>query len=124
MKKILLLILFFLFSVTLSFAQSSVENKNKLETDKLNSPVKILYKPRATYPSTQNGTICVTGTVTLKVTFLDSGRIGRINIVSGLPYGLSENAVEAAKKISFTPARKNGKAVSVSKTITYNFTIY
>jgi len=122
MKKILLVIALFFFSATLSFAQSSVEDKNKSEIDELNSPVKILYKPNAAYPKPENGTICMTGTVTLKVMFLDSGKIGRIDVVSGLPYGASENAVEAAKKIKFKPARKNGKNVSVSRTIVYNFT--
>lgn len=124
MKKLLLLTGLFFSAITFSFAQSSVENKKQSETYKLNSPVEIIYKPEAAYPESQNGTICVTGMVILKVTFLDSGEIGKIAVVSGLPYGIRENTVEAAKKIKFKPAKKNGKAVSVSKIITYNFTIY
>lgn len=110
--------------VASSFAQTLTKITEKNQTDTTNTPVKILYKPEAAYPEPQNGTICVTGTVTLRVTFLDSGKIGKINVVSGLPYGFSENAVEAAKKIKFKPAKKNGKTVSVSKTVTYSFTIY
>lgn len=124
MKKLLFLISIVFFSATLSFAQNSVEDKNKSETDALNSPVKIIDKPNAAYPNQDKGAICITGSVILRVTFLDSGKIGKIDVVSGLPYGANENAVEAAKKIKFKPARKNGKVVSVSKIVMYYFGIY
>jgi TonB family protein len=62
--------------------------------------------------------------VVLRVTFLDSGEIGRISVISGLGNGLTEQAVEAAKKIKFEPATKDGKSVSVTKPVEYLFTIY
>ena len=44
-----------------------------------------------------------------------------IKVVSGLPYGLNDRAVEAAKKIQFTPAKKNGHPVSMWMELQYNF---
>ncbi|MDQ2745709.1 MAG: energy transducer TonB [Acidobacteriota bacterium] len=85
--------------------------------------IKILSKPQPRYTDAarQNN---VTGTVTLKVTFTASGQIGSIAPVSGLPYGLTEQAIAAAKAIRFEPPKRNGVPYSVSKTISYSFTIY
>lgn len=86
-------------------------------------PFKILSKPRATYTDAarQNQ---VTGVVRLRVTFSASGAIGSISPVSGLPYGLTEQAISAARAIKFEPQKKNGQAVAVTKIIEYSFTIY
>jgi TonB family protein len=87
------------------------------------SDVRILSKPRANYTDAarQNQ---VQGTVKLKITFLATGQIGAIFVVKGLPNGLSEQAVIAAKGIRFEPAKKNGVPYSVPKIISYSFTIY
>lgn len=85
--------------------------------------VKILSKPRASYTDAarQNN---VQGSVTLRITFLASGQIGGISPVSGLPYGLTEQAIAAARSIRFEPAKKNGVPYSKTMTIQYGFTIY
>ncbi|MEK7725461.1 MAG: energy transducer TonB [Acidobacteriota bacterium] len=88
------------------------------------TPVKIIHKPRANYQSQEKGTICAQGTVTLRVQFLDTGEIGKIAVVIGLPDGFNECAIEAAKKINFKPAMKDGKSVTVFKMVQYNFTFY
>ena len=85
--------------------------------------VKILSKPRANYTDAARLNV-VQGTVVLKVTFLASGAIGQITVVKGLSNGLTEQAVAAARAIRFEPAKVNGKAVSVTKTIEYNFAIF
>ncbi len=87
-------------------------------------PLRILEKPQLAYPVPDTGTICVQGTVTLRVEFLASSKIGKISPVSSLGYGLTENAMEAAKKIKFEPAVKNGKPITVTKPIQFSFTIY
>lgn len=86
-------------------------------------PFRIISKPRPGYTDAarQNQ---VTGVVRLKVTFLASGAIGSIAPVSGLPYGLTEQAISAARQIKFEPQKKNGAAVAVTKTIEYSFSIY
>lgn len=145
MKKLVFLILIFCFSATFAAAQKSVRKRtkkpsvqttenqvsenSKQTTDSSKSslfdtPVIILEKPRATYPSQNAGTICARGKVVLRVTFLESGEIGAISVISGMGNGLTDQAVEAAKKIKFEPATKNGKPVTISKPVEYSFTIY
>ncbi|MGI8638918.1 MAG: energy transducer TonB [Pyrinomonadaceae bacterium] len=78
-------------------------------------------RPGAEYA---DGSVCVQGTVRLRVEFLASGEIGKISPVSFLPYGLTENAIEAAKRIRFEPEIKNGKPITKFKVIEYSFNIY
>lgn len=66
----------------------------------------------------------VTGDVKLRVTFLADGSIGAVSPVNSLPFGLTEQAIAAAKKLTFLPARKNGKKISVAKLVQYSFKIY
>lgn len=85
--------------------------------------VKIISKPKAPYTdeARQNN---VQGSVTLKIVFLASGQIGSVTAVSRLPYGLTENAIAAAKQIKFEPKKVNGVPVTVSMTFQYGFNIY
>ena len=84
---------------------------------------RILSQPRAGYTDTarQNG---VSGTVTLRMVLAASGEVTNITVVSGLPDGLSEKAVAAARQIKFEPAMKDGRAVSQYIQVQYNFSIY
>lgn len=86
-------------------------------------PLKIISKPRASYTDSarQNG---VQGNIRIAVLFGASGRIEYILLIKGLGYGLDQNAIGAAKRIKFEPAKKDGKPVSVVKQIMYGFTIY
>jgi TonB family protein len=66
----------------------------------------------------------VSGTVVLKAVFSSGGQVTNIRAVSGLPYGLTERAIAAARQIRFTPAMKDGRAVSQYIQIEYNFNLY
>lgn len=66
----------------------------------------------------------VTGTVILKAVFTSAGNVSDIRVVSGLPFGLTEIAVAAARKIKFYPALKDGKRVSTLLQLEYNFDLY
>lgn len=66
----------------------------------------------------------ITGTVVLKVVFTSTGNVSNIRIVSGLPCGLTEQAIAAAKKIKFIPAVKDGHYVSMWIQLEYNFNLY
>lgn len=85
--------------------------------------IAILSKPKPPYTDAarQNQ---ITGVVRLRVQFLASGQIGSVTPIGGLPYGLTEQAISAAKSIKFQPALQNGQPVTVSKIMEYNFTIY
>lgn len=66
----------------------------------------------------------VTGTVVLRAVFTSGGQVTGIRSVSGLPYGLTERAIAAARQIKFTPATKDGHAVSMYIQLEYNFNLY
>jgi hypothetical protein len=87
------------------------------------SPLKILAKPKANYTDAARLNE-ITGTVNLRVVFLANGTIGGISPISGLPYGLTEMAIGAARSIRFEPAKKNGVPCTAVKMIPYNFTLY
>jgi TonB family protein len=119
-KSVYVISIICLFTLS-ALAQKAVRNKNAINTKVLNSPLVILSQPKAPYPNPETGTVCISGVVRLKVKFLESGKIGEIVTVSGLPFGATENAIEAAKKIKFKPAIKDGKPITVSKTLEYRF---
>jgi TonB family protein len=66
----------------------------------------------------------VSGTVVLRAVFSSSGQVTNIRTVSGLPHGLTERAIAAARQIRFSPAMKGGRAVSQYIQIEYNFNLY
>ncbi len=92
-----------------------------LSTD--NGSLRILHKPRPQYTdeARSNGT---EGTVVLRVTFLASGQIGSVQPVKGLGDGLTEQAIDAARRLQFEPAIRNGTPLTVTKMVEYTFSIY
>jgi TonB family protein len=66
----------------------------------------------------------ITGTVVLKVVFASNGTVTNIRTVNGLPYGLTERAIAAARQIKFVPATKDGHQVSMWMQLEYNFNLY
>jgi len=66
----------------------------------------------------------ITGTVVLKVVFASNGTVTNIRTVSGLPFGLTERAIAAARQIKFSPATKDGHPVSMWMQLEYNFNLY
>lgn len=92
-------------------------------TDPSITPLTITAKPRANYTDSarQAG---VQGTIILAVLFSADGRTKMILPIKPLSNGLTEEAVKAARQIGFTPQMKDGKPISVVKTVQYNFTLY
>ena len=66
----------------------------------------------------------VTGTVRLRAILHANGAVTNVSIVKGLPDGLTEKAIAAARQIKFRPAQKDGRAVSQYVVLEYNFNIY
>jgi TonB family protein len=64
------------------------------------------------------------GTVRLRAVLGADGRVSHILVVKGLPLGLTERAMAAARSIKFKPATVNGHAVSQYVTLEYNFNVY
>lgn len=85
--------------------------------------ISILSKPRPGYTDFADF-YQIIGSVLTRVTFLASGEIGAVTPVTKLPFGLTNQAVIAARGIRFEPAMKDGQPVSVTKQVVYSFTIY
>jgi TonB family protein len=83
----------------------------------------ILYKEKAKYTEDAR-MLKIQGLVVLAATFNANGQITDIRVVRGLPNGLTEEAIQAAKRIRFQPAMENGAAVTVRAQLEYHFTLY
>lgn len=66
----------------------------------------------------------ITGTVVIRAVFSSSGNVTNIRVVSGLPFGLNEQAIIAARNLRFIPAMKDGQYVSMHIQLEYNFNLY
>jgi TonB family protein len=64
-----------------------------------------------------------TGVVRLRAVLAADGRVRHISVVKSLPDGLTERAIEAARKIRFTPATLDGRRVSQYVVLEYHFSI-
>ena len=89
----------------------------------VNVKARILSRPEPQYTEEARKNQ-VSGTVVLRAVFSSSGQVTNIRAVSSLPYGLTERAIAAARQIRFTPAMKDGRAVSQYIQIEYNFNLY
>ena len=63
------------------------------------------------------------GRVVLKAILCRTGEVTDIKVVEGLPDGLTEKAVAAARQIKFTPAERRGRKVSQRAILEYNFRV-
>jgi hypothetical protein len=100
------------------------ENSSESISPKLeNKGVQLFTKPRPVYTEIARKNN-YEGSVTMRVTFLANGGIGSVQPIDEIPYGLTEEAIKAARKIVFIPAKRNGINISESKRVQYSFTIY
>lgn len=86
-------------------------------------PFRLLSKPRALYTDAARRK-SVNGSVMLKVTLQANGSVGNVTVTKELPYGLTESAIAAARRVVFLPKRVNFEPVTVLVTMEYTFTIY
>jgi hypothetical protein len=113
------------FTLILSFAIFAI-NQDK-QTDADSQPLKILEQPPA-QPSEKVEKDIVEGKVQLRVEFLSTGEIGEVTLYKAKKKvqksGSVDAAINAAKKIRFEPARKEGKPITVVKILEYRFKVY
>jgi TonB family protein len=84
---------------------------------------RLLWKPEPQYTEEARRNQ-ITGTVVLRAIFASSGEVVQLRAINSLPFGLTERAIAAARQIKFTPAMKDGRAVSVYMNLEYNFNLY
>ena len=95
----------------------------KREVVAVTEKLKIVSKPSPGYTDEARKNN-ISGTVRLRVTFSATGQVTGVSVISGLPNGLTEKAIAAARQINFTPEKRNGQAISISRPIDYTFRIY
>lgn len=84
--------------------------------------LKVLKKVNAVYtPAAKEAGI--TGTVILRVLVGKTGEVEDVEILKGLPKGLSAAAVTAVRQFRFEPATADGKPVPARTTLTFNFSL-
>lgn len=130
MNRILLLILLLIASGYVSrpdLAQTDQDTKASdekvYEGEDVDTKAKILSQPQAVFTS-QAARQHVVGIVKLKAVFTGSGEVKDIEAINKLPAGLTDNAIAAARKITFTPAMKDGHPVSQRIFLEYTFELY
>lgn len=94
-----------------------------LSADDVTTKAHVLMKPEPLYtePARQAQ---VTGNVVLRAVFDADGTVRHILVLAGLPHGLTESAITAARQIKFTPALNEGRPVSTFIQIEYFFNLY
>lgn len=66
----------------------------------------------------------ITGTVRFRILVAADGTIKKWKLISGLPFGLTEEAVKALSKIKVNPGMHEGKPVEYWLAVQYSFSIY
>jgi TonB family protein len=77
--------------------------------------------PGYTEEARRNG---VSGRVVVAAVLCGTGEVGGVEVVEGLPHGLSEEAVKAARRIRFEPARKGDERVAIRVRVLYDFELH
>lgn len=85
--------------------------------------ITLVMKPEPSYTEAARQSQ-VTGTVILKAVFSANGSVVNIEVKESLRQGLTEQSIEAAKRIKFIPAVKDGKFVPMWIQLEYNFNLY
>lgn len=99
-------------------------DKQTLTGKEVTVRARIKSKPQPIYPygARRRG---VQGEVKLRIILGSDGRVrDEMEVLEGLPYGVTDEAIKAARQIKFEPARKDGRPVSQYVTVIYHFNIY
>ena len=105
--------LFFVTFLALPFTTAA-----SAQTDR---PVKIIKKPNVRLATCGQ----IYGQTTLRVTFDKSGKITETTVAESSGCSdFDDNSIDAARRIEFEPAIKDGEPASVIKTVLYRFGIY
>lgn len=86
----------------------------------IDTPVDILDKPKPEYTA-EGRSLKLEGDVVLDVVFLSNGTMKVNRVISGLGHGLDEAAVQAAQRIKFKPAKREGQPVDFPARVRIEF---
>lgn len=97
-----------------------LEGERIYKGKEVTTKARVISKPEPSYTNEALNNR-VTGRVILQVLFSKTGEITNLHVVQGLPHGLTEASIQAARQIRFVPATKDGQPVSMWMMLEYNF---
>lgn len=100
----------------------AVDYTRPFRPNEVTSRARITFKPDPGYTEEARRNF-VEGAVRLRVVLNLSGEVTSISVIKGLPDGLTERAIAAARQIKFTPAQKDGRTVSQYAVLEYDFLV-
>ncbi len=83
-------------------------------------PPRRLEAPLPTYPDAA-WAAGISGDVLVKAVIDETGAVRDVEVLRGLPHGVTEAAVEAIRRWNFAPATRNGRPVAVYQTLSVRF---
>jgi len=98
------------------------EEQQVFSAKEVTTKVRVLSKPEPQYTNDARA-MGVTGTVVLRCIFTADGAVKHFLVVRGLPAGLTEQSISAARRIKFVPATKDGRTVSTFVQLEYRFNL-
>lgn len=111
---------------SLRFHTSSYRKSKGIEVfsgREVTTKARVLAKPEPSYTESARSH-SLQGTVVLRAVFASDGTVKHFIVVNGLPDGLTERAIRAARLIKFVPATVDGRPVSMFIQLEYNFNLY
>jgi TonB family protein len=99
---------------------SSPEERKVFGTSELQQSARLLDTPASAY-SADARALRVHGEVRLRLVLASDGTVKDVFPIKPLPYGLTDAAMNAARRIKFEPAIRNGKPASQFLTLVYEF---
>lgn len=109
-----------------SIAASAVTTEAASQTfsgREVTQKARVISKPEPVYTDAARASQTM-GTVVLRAIFSATGEVTNIRTASGLPDGLTERAIGAARQIKFIPAVRDGRFVSMWIQLEYRFNLY
>lgn len=126
----LILSAFIIFSYLSALAQTTARpaSGNTCESQAyskkdVESPAVIISRP-STSLSDEARANGVRGRISIKAIFCRSRKVTNIQVIEGLPHGMTEKVVDAISRIEFTPARIAGKSVSQVQNFVFTYSLY
>ena len=107
----------------ISLTEQNQQANDQIRPMDISTRPTILYREKASYTQEARDNQ-IQGIVVLSVVFGTDSQLQDIEVVQGLPYGLNESAIAAAKKLRFEPAVKDGQPVSVRGKLEFSFNLY
>ena len=100
-----------------------VDGERIYTSKEVDQKLQIFRKPTPSYPRGARK-YNARGFVILRAILAADETVKHIEVITGLPHGLSESAIDAARQIKFKPAMKDGKPVSSWVELVYQFRVY